>query len=546
MNLRTEIKKLRAGDILPSRFIRQYSHDASLFEVRPKIAIAPRTAGDIKKLVEFVLKNKGLSLTPRAAGTDMSGGPLTESIVLDMVRHFDRIEKVAACGEQSRTDGYAIAQPGVYYRDFEKATLRKGLIMPSYPASREICTIGGMVANNAGGEKTLTYGQTKNYVAGLKMVLADGNEYKIRPLNEQELKAKIAQKDFEGNIYEKVFDLVKKNQEFLQTHKPRVSKNSAGYFLWDIWDGETFDLTKLFTGSQGTLGIITEIKFNLIKPKKHHKLLVIFLHKLDRLGDIATTVLKYSPESFESYDDKTLKLALKFLPGFIKLLGKNILSLAWQFLPEIWMFLTGGMPKLILMAEFAGDTEHEVDLQINKALWALQPFKVPLHVAKNEDETKKYWTIRRESFNLLRNHLKNQRTAPFIDDMVVQPKDLPKFLPRLEKIMKPYHLVYSVAGHIGNGNFHIIPLIKLNDPKITKIIPELSKKVYDLILEFHGSITGEHNDGLIRSPFLKQMYGERMYRLFERTKETFDPNNIFNPGKKVGGDFGYAMKHLQS
>lgn len=521
-----------------SATIEKYSRDASLFVVKPAIVTAPKDAGDIKNLVKFVAKNKKakLSLTPRSGGTCMTGGPLTESIVVDINRHLDQIKEVG--------NGYAITEPGVFYRDFEKATLAKGWLMPSYPASREICTVGGMVGNNAGGEKSLVYGKTERYVERLKVVLRDGNEYVIEPLAGAELKKKLASKSFEGKLYKQIFELVNKNYELLQAAKPKVSKNSSGYYLWNVWDKKTFDLTKLFVGSQGTLGITTEIKFRLIKPKAHTKMLAIFLKDLAPLARIIGAVLAFKPESFESYDDNTLKLAIRYLPEFLKLLKTNPLSLAWQFLPEFWTALTGGIPKLILIAEFAGDSEAEVGQRVLNAQMAIKEFKVRSRITHNDQESKKYWVIRRESFNLLRHHIKDKHTAPFIDDMTVRPDQLPDFLPKLNAIMSEYKLDYTVAGHVGDGNFHIIPLMNLADPESRKIIPELSQKVYKLVFEFHGSMSGEHNDGLIRTPFLEQMYGKKVYALFEKTKKIFDPNNIFNPGKKVGASIQYSMGHL--
>ena len=546
--LREKLQPLIRGEVYDDeKRLREASHDASLFEVKPQLVVAPYDSEDLKALVRFANENPGISLTARSGATDMSGGPLNESVILDFTKHFNQVREVGDSPRSSSVEagGYAVTQPGVFYRDFEKRTLEKGWLMPSYPASREICTVGGMVANNAGGEKTFSYGQTKDYVDKLKVVLADGNEYELKPLNKSELETKISQGDFEGNLYQELFQLLEENYDIIKQHKPRVSKNSAGYFLWDVWDRNTFDITKLFTGSQGTLGLISKITFRLIKPKPHSKLLVIFLHDLKPLGSIADAVVECEPESFESYDDKTLKLALRFLPDFISYLGKNLITLAIDFLPEFWMFLTGGMPRLVLMAEFTGDTEDEVDEKLQRAQKAIKPFKLKHRITTSEEDAKKYWTIRRESFNLLRKHIKGKRTAPFIDDMVVKPEYLPDFLPKLEELLKPYNLTYSVAGHVGDGNFHIIPLITIGDPKIKEIIPELSKKVYDLVLQFHGSITGEHNDGLIRTPFLKQMYGEQIYALFERVKKLFDPKNIFNPGKKTGGSFEYAMKHVQ-
>jgi FAD/FMN-containing dehydrogenase len=136
------------------------------------------------------------------------------------------------------------------------------------------------------------------------------------------------------------------------------------------------------------------------------------------------------------------------------------------------------------------------------------------------------------------------RTAPFIDDIIVKPEHLPEFLPKLNSILAEYNLIYTIAGHVGNGNFHIIPLMDLKDPKSHEIIEKLSSEVYNLVLSYHGSITAEHNDGLIRSPYLKQMYGPEIYHFFEVTKYIFDPNNIFNPGKKVKSSLQYAMDHI--
>ncbi|MEK7097567.1 MAG: FAD-linked oxidase C-terminal domain-containing protein, partial [Patescibacteria group bacterium] len=348
----------------------------------------------------------------------------------------------------------------------------------------------------------------------------------------------------EGKIYKQIFQLVDKNYELLQKAKPKVSKNSSGYFLWNVWDKKIFNLPKLIVGAQGTLGIITEIKFRLIKPKPRSKMLVIFLKDLKPLAKIVNTVLTYKPESFESYDDNTLKLAMRFLPEFVKLLKTNIFKLAWEFIPEFFMTLTGGLPKLVLIAEFTGDSEEEVARKAQNAKTALREFRVACRITKTAEESKKYWVVRRESFNLLRHHIKGKHTAPFIDDLTVRPEQLPEFLPRLDAIMSKYKLIYTIAGHIGDANFHIIPLMNLADPESRKIIPELSRKVYDLVFEFGGSMSGEHNDDLIRTPFLEKMYGKKIVSLFKKTKQIFDPHNIFNPGKKVDISVQYSMEHL--
>ena len=255
---------------------------------------------------------------------------------------------------------------------------------------------------------------------------------------------------------------------------------------WNIWNRERqiFDLTKLFVGSQGTLGFITEVTLKLIRPKKHSTLLVIFMRDMGGLIDIIQKVLAHKPESFESYDDHTLKIALKVFPEIVKKMGSNFLSLAWEFLPELGMLITGKFPKMVMIAEFTGDSVQEARDKAKRALKDVKGLGVTARVTKSEKEAKKYWTIRRESFNLLRKNIKGKHTAPFIDDLIVRPEKLPEFLPKLNAIMGEYNIIYTIAGHIGDGNFHIIPLMDLHDEKQRKIIPELSKRVYNLVFKF--------------------------------------------------------------
>jgi len=541
MNLKKELKNLIKGEVLDDeKTLSTYSRDASLFEVRPRVVVSPKDEEDLKKLVLFVNQHKEekLSLTPRSAGTDMSGGPLNESIIVDFMKHFNNIKSIGK--------DYGIVQPGVFYRDFEKETLKHNLLLQSFPASREICAVGGMVGNSGGGENSLKYGKTEKFVRELKVVLSDGNEYVLKPLKKVELQKKMAQKNWEGELYRRVFKLVDDNYEVIKKAKPKVSKNSAGYALWGVWDKETFDLTKLFVGSQGTLGMVSEITFGLLRPKKHSALLVIFLKDLSPLPTIVERVLQQDPESFESYDDETLKLVLRFLPGFVKLMKGNLITLGLQFLPEFKMILFGGVPKLIMFAEFTSDDEEEAKQQAKDALESLKDLNLNMRCTRNEREVQKYFTIRRESFSLLRNHVKGQRTAPFIDDFVIKPEYLPEFFPKLWKILHPYkkYMTHTIAGHVGDGNFHIIPLMDMTKPKSKEIIPELMEKVHKLVFQYHGSITGEHNDGLIRSPYLQDMYGKNVYKLFEQVKDIFDPDNIFNPGKKVYSSKKYAFDHI--
>jgi FAD/FMN-containing dehydrogenase len=540
-----ELKRTIGGDVVEDKeTIAAFSHDASLFEVKPQVVVYPKDIKDIETLVAFVGKHKkkypSLSLTARSAGTDMGGGSINDSIIVAFGKYFNHTPKVY--------EDFAITEPGVFYRDFEKETLKHNLIFPSYPASREICAMGGIVNNNSGGEKSLHYGKTENYVRRIKVVLSDGNTYDLKPLSEKELKEKMKLKTFEGNIYKKMYTLITENYDDIMKAAPSVSKNSAGYALWNVLDKgkKLFDLTKLFVGAQGTLGMLLEAEIGLVSIKMHREMAVIFLHDLSHLGQIIDAVLPLKPESFESYDDNTLMLALRFFPEFAKQLGlKGLIQAGIAFLPAFIQMFLGKLPKLILQVDFASNNKNELKEKIAILLEKLKPLHPKVTIAL-DDQEKKYWLVRRESFNLLRHKIRNKHTAPFIDDFVIDPQKIAEVVPQVTDILKKHpEFIFTVAGHVGDGNFHIIPLVDIALPSVRTAIPEIAQQVYEIIVKYKGSTTGEHNDGLIRTPYLKLMYGERMVHLFEETKKIFDPENIFNPRKKVDGNLDYAMSHIR-
>jgi FAD/FMN-containing dehydrogenase len=265
----------------------------------------------------------------------------------------------------------------------------------------------------------------------------------------------------------------------------------------------------------------------------------------DNLGEIINSVLTHKPTSFESFDDNTLLLALKFFPYFRKTLGwKGLMKLGLSLIPD-GLILARGIPKLVLMVEFTGHSEAEVSAKIHSLKTMLQPYKMAMVEDETEAKSKKFWILRRESFNLLRKKVKDKHTAPFIDDLVVNPEYLPEFLPKLRKIIKKYKLLATIAGHMGDGNFHIIPLMQIEDPKERAKLKPAMYEVNELVLKYKGSLSGEHNDGMVRGPWLKEMYGGSMLAHFETVKDIFDPHNIFNPHKKTKADWEYSMRHIR-
>ena len=522
-----------------------YSHDTSLFELVPEVVVYPLDTEDVGNIVRFVSvhkkENPRLSLTARSGGTDMTGGAINDSIILDFSKHFNEIGEI-------RTEGTTV-EPGVFYRDFEKMALEKNLLFPAYPASKNICCLGGMVNNNSGGEKTLAHGKTIDYVEKLSIILSDGEEYVFEKLTKGELDKKLNQDDFEGRIYKGIFELCKNNYDLIKNAKPKVSKNSTGYNIWDVYDKESggFDITKIFVGAQGTLGMMVKAEIKLIQAKKHSGLLVIYLNDMQILPKLINDVLAVRPESFEVFDDHTLALALRFMPQFIKLLGVGgTIKMGLQFIPDLFNFATRGLPKFTLLVEFDSDNPGEIKEKIERLQKHLSAYPIRMELAETDEKAQNFWTIRRESFNLLRKNVKNKHTAPFIDDFIINPPHLIEFFPKLIKILEDHKINYTIAGHMGDGNFHIIPLMDFKDKKEVAKIPAVEELVNQLVIDFGGSISAEHNEGMIRGHYIEKMYGKEMFKIFKEIKNIFDHKNIFNPHKKTDSDEGFSMAHIRS
>jgi FAD/FMN-containing dehydrogenase len=529
------------------------SIDASIFRIVPSGVFAPRDKNELVKFVNEIIKikkenpNEKISISSRSAGTCMSGGSLTSDLLVSFTEHLNNIIKI---DKKNKT---IEVEPGMYYRDMERETLKSGLILPSYPASRELCAVGGMIGNNAAGEKTFKYGKTDKYIEEIEMICADGNAYNFKEISGPVLDD-VLQNDhtFYGDIHRAVYKIINENEGEIEKNRPTVTKNSSGYYIWNVYNKNrhAMNLAKLICGAQGTFGVMTKFKIQLIDAEEKSRMAVVFLEDINDMPMIVEKISPLAPESFEVFDDHTFRIAMKFLPQIIKRLGGSMFSLAKLFWPEFKMLISGNIPKIVMLIEFVEKdraTLNKKTREIEKIFNTIQMDeelgdRISAHIVRTEREAKKYWVFRRESFNLLRSKLKDVRTVPFIEDVVVRSYDLATFLPKFEEILDSEDLVYTIAGHVGDGNIHVIPLMKLRDEKSIEQIKSISDKVYTLVQQYGGSLSGEHNDGLIRSPFLHYMYTDKMLDIFKQIKKAFDPMNIFNPNKKIDVSWDYAEK----
>jgi FAD/FMN-containing dehydrogenase len=353
---------------------------------------------------------------------------------------------------------------------------------------------------------------------------------------------------FEVMLYYQVFELIETNYDLIRNARPKVNKNSMGYNLWSVWDRETgiFDLTRLITGSQGTLGVITDITFRLLPRAPHTGLLVLYLSSIKHLGEVIATVMKHQPATFEGFDDITFELGVKHFQLFKKQLGaKEWLKQQATLASSVAKF-RGHLPNMVLMVEFDGQTAEETEQKIIKLQCALEKYKIKMEVAGNEEQSSRFWQIRRASLSLLRERIHGKYASPFIDDLTVQPRYLPDFLPALRKIIRKYDLPATIAGHFGDGNFHIIPLMDIESSTAQAKLEPCMRDIVPLVLKYGGTLAGEHNDGMVRGPWLPAVFGDEMYQLFRHTKEIFDPMYIFNPHKKTNASWSFSMKHIRT
>lgn len=541
-----ELGAIFAGEIHTDQKTRDsVKHDASIYELTPEAVLSPKHSRDIQKLVSFVSKYKqtypSLAITPRSAGTDMSGAAIGSSLVLDMLTHFNTVH--------SLTKQRLHTQPGVYMNVLDPLLDAKDLMLGSVPASRAINTIGGMIGNNSGGEQSLRYGNTERWVRELKIVLADGKEYTTKPLTRRELEIKIKKADFEGKLYERIFTLIEENYDIIHNARPRVNKNSMGYNLWEVWDRDTgmFDLTPLIVGSQGTLGIVTDITIEPVPKARHSGLLVAYLTSLKQLGDIIPLVMDHKPATFEGFDDITFDLGVKHFSTFRKQLGlKEWTKQQASLLGSVAKF-KGRLPNIVLMIEFDGDSLDEVyDKIVNlQQDFARNAIKIKTQIEGDEEGAKPFWQIRRASLALLRNQVKGKYASAFMDDLTVPPQHVPAFLPEVRKIIRRYKLPATVAGHFGDGNFHIIPLMDIGNPADQAKLEPAMRDLVPIVLKYGGTLAGEHNDGMVRGPWLPAVFGDEVYQLFKETKAIFDPLAIFNPHKKTDANWDYSMAHIR-
>jgi FAD/FMN-containing dehydrogenase len=524
------------GEVMTSADARRYfSTDASVLAATPAIVVYPRNENDVRKTTRFTwqLAERGrvIPITARGAGTDLGGAAIGTGIILAFPAHMHRIL------ELDDKSGIVTVEPGINYAKLQQTLHTHDRFLPPYPASLEYSTVGGAVANNASGEKTVKYGDTRDFVRSLRVVLANGEVIETGRINKRELAKKLGLATFEGEIYRALDALIEENQEVIDTYLSGVTKNSAGYFLTDIKrkDG-SFDLTPLIVGSQGTLGIVTEISLDTELYNPRTSLIVAQFDSLDTAQEAITELRKLPsmPSAMEMVDDQLLTLVDKLNPNQLKDL------VAQPF------------PKIILLIEFDTAPSNQKKM-VKKTLKLLEKLNAGAHLETDPVEQEKLWKIRHSSATVVAHSEGGLKALPIVEDGIVPPERFKEYVEGVYALFERHRLRSALWGHAGDAHLHIQPFFDLGQVGDRQKVFKLMDEYHALVLSLGGSISGEHGEGRLRAPYVEQQFGPELYAVFQKVKQIFDPYGTLNPGVKLNTNIesvkallrpGYTLEHL--
>lgn len=526
------------GEVMTSPDARRFfATDASVLSITPALIVYPRNENDVRKTARFTwqLAERGrvIPITARGAGTDLSGGAIGNGIILAFPAHMHRIL------ELDNKTGVVTVEPGANYAKLQQTLNTHERFLPPFPASMEYSTIGGAVANNSSGEKSVKYGDTRDYVRSLRVVLANGEVIETGRLSKREVSKKLGLATFEGEIYRAVDALLEENQDVIEKASATgVTKNAAGYHLSDIKrkDG-SFDLTPLFVGSQGTLGLVTEITLETEVYLPNTVLVAAYFDDLQKAQQAVLELrdLPDMPSAIEMVDDQLLAVVDKLNPNQLK----DVISKPF--------------PRVVMLIEFDGSSERVQKKCLKKTQKMLEKMGAAYQVETDPAEQEKLWKIRHASAAVVAHTDGNVKALPIIEDGIVPPERFSEYLEGLYAIFARAHLQAAVWGHAGDAHLHVQPFLDLSQVGDRQKAIRLMDEYYSLVISLGGSIAGEHGEGRLRAPYLSKQYGTEMYAVFQKLKQIFDPYGTLNPGVKVNGSMeavksllrpGYSLDHL--
>lgn len=506
-----ELHKQFTGDIRTDRAARiLYSTDASIYQIEPLGVVLPRTQEELIAAVELAAKYK-IPILPRGAGTSLAGQAVGEALILDCSRYLNQLIEI------NSEEQYAIVEPGLVLATLNAALSKHGLMFGPDPASADRATLGGVLANNATGAHSILYGMSADHLISADVIMADGS---VGILGERStLDNSLIQ-----NLYSEALTIREKYVDVITQHWPRAWRNSAGYRLnyllpWSPtkpsqWTGDypahlapgTWNLASLLAGSEGTLAVIRQAKINLVKKPKHTILAVLAYGSNAEACEDVPRLLTHHPS------------AIELIPQLILRLARNVPATARQ------MGWVAGDPAAVLVVEFSGDQPSalkEAALKVGDILT----------LAESKEAQAQIWNIRKVGLGILDSRPQSARPVAFIEDCAIPVDRLGEFVREVEKILAAHATEGGIYAHASAGCLHIRPILNMKSGEGVHAMRSIAEATLELTLRLGGAMSSEHGDGLARSEWLRQTYGDEVVHAMRSLKQAADPHNLLNPYK---------------
>jgi FAD/FMN-containing dehydrogenase/Fe-S oxidoreductase len=501
-----DLRRVVEGEVLCDPLHRiLYATAACIYEVLPLGAVAPRHEGDVLAVLDYARRH-GIPVTARGGGSGLAGQTLGRGLILDFSKHFRRI------GDVDEGSGTVRVQPGVVQARLNRVLRRRGLQFAPDPSSSAWCTIGGMVANNAGGSHTIRHGATRENTVALRIALWDGTVLETAPRPRPAAGAIPAGSDpgaVQDRLAAALGAIADRHRRAIEDHQPRTRRNSSGYALREAAGGQV-DLAQAIVGSEGTLGLVLDATLRVLPVPAARATALILFDDLEKSGAAVVEILGFRPSAVELLDRTFVQVIRDADPG------------------------TGaGLPhgtEAILIVELDGDDPREVQGRLGEMARRLEGrLATEVRRAARPEDTARIWAVRKAASPILSRREGARRNTRFIEDAAVHPERMAEFVRRLRALLARHRLEAAIFGHAGDCNLHCNPMLDQRDPCGLAVMEDVAAEFTDLVIELGGSLSGEHGDGRLRTPYLRRAYGP-LADAFEEVKRLFDPHGLLNPG----------------
>jgi FAD/FMN-containing dehydrogenase/Fe-S oxidoreductase len=511
--LRRELETRLEGEVRFDKVSRAlYSTDASVYQIDPLGVVVVKSRDDVVRTVQ-ICRRFGCPLTMRGGGTSQAGQAIGAGLQVDTSKYFNRVLEVNAA------ERWARVEPGIVLDELNAALRPHNLRFAPDISTANRATVGGMMANNSSGARSVWYGKTIDHVLEQHAVLSDGSLVHFRPLQPPELEAACAQDSLEGECYREVRRLARESAGEIERRYPKILRRVGGYNLDCFVDpARPFDMTKLMIGSEGTLAVVLEATIRLVPLPAAKAVMAIQFEDLLESLEATPAILAHKPSAVEVMDRFILDNTRQ---------NAALDSLRRSFIE--------GDPGSLLCVEFYADRAEDLPAKLDalERDLAARGFGYRYYRAVDPAAQARIWSLREAALGLSMAMKEDAKALSFVEDTAVAPERLRDYIDRFLAIVGRHGTTAGVYAHASVGCLHVRPVVNLKTDEGVRKFEAIANDIADLVLEFGGALSGEHGDGLLRSPFMSKMFGPSLYAAFRQIKRTFDPDGLFNPGKIV-------------